>query len=954
MRHRLRSIFAKPYTFFAAPDVFISYARSDGTSYAEAIAAFLADTKFKFSCHIDQWDTAPGVRIPASILRAARMCHAAVIVGSPAGLASQAVRDEVKELTASKRTLVIIELPSSPLSAAVWYPLIQGIAPVRETGDLAAVLAGAPSRNVLNRLENAFVFWRRNRRIKFAAWAGTAVLAVAATASALFSEQAARSRNIALATERSIRAQDMLSQDRAKSMDAVRLAMESMAIARTSWGESALRRSLLLMPTHQSLHQIEPAKHYIVLPRRRSLPARIDGEGNVVTWSYTGREDNGNPVFKVRVTNARTGNPTRPEFEVKGLITDLRFFDTTLVIETSGMSNGGRGLVLAAKEGPAVRSLPQRGRSVAINSDGSLALIINDEVELWSLRQGQAALQRWPLSGISSAAFSVDGKSIYAVRNDALIIFDAEAENSEPKILSQLARPANDSGERLFATGLHLAVQIGSRIKIWNIERAEWEHEISSHVDAEIVLLPGDRLADWSSSGVAIWDLSARAGVDFLSTRLHSDCGEDRERRIRLLDFQISSDGSRAAMACANGVVKVISALDATPLASAPFDRQVPWATGIDSTGRSFFAVTHSPGRAFVSEWINLTGSSPQIGGGEVARLSRSISLSRNGTVVGVFHSPQGSKLITFNSETGALKVYDWGQGSFLHAGQSGKRVAFVSGSQIKIAKLGESDLLLEGMCPALGDAMAISFGEDENVLAASVSTADGARVTVCRRTAGRWEAERTIDAESWTVDASPDPIELSPLAVSARGSLAYLGRGRSGQELGHTIHVQTFAGRRFIVEQPAQVTALAFAQDETLVIGDRSGGVRTLSTRELNYAMRTLGRHTGRIVAIAASKDSRVLSVGSDDIVRMWDLNFTEDMIGVSGVMEFPLVPFGISGLSYVGAVSVALNSNRLITLNQHARGVFAHIWNVPTGANLMDEARIRLGPSFGIAHQD
>ena len=104
--------------------------------------------------------------IPSGILRAARKCHAAVIVGSPAALASQAVHAEVRELTASKRTIVIIELPSGPISTAVWYPLIQGLAPVRETGELAAVLAGKPSENVCNRLENAFTFWRRNRRIQ--------------------------------------------------------------------------------------------------------------------------------------------------------------------------------------------------------------------------------------------------------------------------------------------------------------------------------------------------------------------------------------------------------------------------------------------------------------------------------------------------------------------------------------------------------------------------------------------------------------------------------------------------------------------------------------------------------------------------------------------------------------------------------------------------------------------
>ena len=61
---------------------------------------------------------------------------------------------------------------------------------------------------------------------------------------------------------------------------------------------------------------------------------------------------------------------------------------------------------------------------------------------------------------------------------------------------------------------------------------------------------------------------------------------------------------------------------------------------------------------------------------------------------------------------------------------------------------------------------------------------------------------------------------------------------------------------------------------------------------------------------------------------------------------MEFPLVSLGISGLSYLGAVGVALNDDRLVALNQGARGVFVHIWKVPTTANLVEEAKARLGP--------
>ena len=307
-------------------------------------------------------------------------------------------------------------------------------------------------------------------------------------------------------------------------------------------------------------------------------------------------------------------------------------------------------------------------------------------------------------------------------------------------------------------------------------------------------------------------------------------------------------------------------------------------------------------------------------------------------------------KLITFNSETGTLKKYHWAQGSFwegrLTLGHSGRKLALGSGEEIEIANLGETEFTPEGTCSVPGSVTAVSFGADDNVLAASGSAADVTAVTICRRTEGRWQSERTLPAASWRANVSPDPIELSPVAVSARGSVAYLGRGRSGEDPGRTVNVEASDGRRIVVELPTQVAALAFAQDETLLIGDRSGGVRAMSTLSSSPAVRILGQHAGRIIAIVASNDFRILSIGSDDIVRMWDLGFTEDMIGVSGVMEFPLVSFGISGLSYLGAVSVALDDDRLVTLNQSARGAFAHIWKVPTRANLVKEAKARLGP--------
>ena len=195
-------------------------------------------------------------------------------------------------------------------------------------------------------------------------------------------------------------------------------------------------------------------------------------------------------------------------------------------------------------------------------------------------------------------------------------------------------------------------------------------------------------------------------------------------------------------------------------------------------------------------------------------------------------------------------------------------------------------------------------------------------------------------------LSAQINTLRLSPVAISAAGTVAYLGQGEDGQESGHKITIETFEGRHFDLEFPDQIAVLAFANNETLLIGDRIGGVHSIATNDANAKMRNLGSHTGRVTAIVPSNDTRILSVGADDIVRMWNLDFTEDMVGVSGIMEFPLISFGIANLSYLGTAGVALEDDRLVILNQSARGIFAHVWKVPLSADMVSEAEARLGP--------
>jgi hypothetical protein len=76
-----------------------------------------------------------------------------------------------------------------------------------------------------------------------------------------------------------------------------------------------------------------------------------------------------------------------------------------------------------------------------------------------------------------------------------------------------------------------------------------------------------------------------------------------------------------------------------------------------------------------------------------------------------------------------------------------------------------------------------------------------------------------------------------------------------------------------------------------------------------------------------------------------MWSLSASQENVGVRGIMEFPLVSFGVSSLSYVGPTGLAMEGDTLIALNQHARGLFANFWQVPKSVDLSENARARLG---------
>jgi len=161
------------YRYIWGDDIFISYSRSDGASYAAGLAAALAARKY--SCKLDQWGTHPGKEMPDALIRALRRSHILVLVGSPGAARSDAVRQEVMQFLKTKRMVVPIDFGGA-IRETAWWPSVQGLP--WSTEPVSALDTGEPGSATISRIENTHTYTRRDQRLRRTAFATAAVLAV--------------------------------------------------------------------------------------------------------------------------------------------------------------------------------------------------------------------------------------------------------------------------------------------------------------------------------------------------------------------------------------------------------------------------------------------------------------------------------------------------------------------------------------------------------------------------------------------------------------------------------------------------------------------------------------------------------------------------------------------------------------------------------------------------------
>ena len=112
----LRKALGWPSKFLFGDDIFISYSRADGATYAAGLADRLAGRNF--SCRFDQWGTEPGKEMPASLKGALRRSALLVLVGSEGAARSTHVAQEVAEMKRRGRRIVPVAFEGVLLRAA--------------------------------------------------------------------------------------------------------------------------------------------------------------------------------------------------------------------------------------------------------------------------------------------------------------------------------------------------------------------------------------------------------------------------------------------------------------------------------------------------------------------------------------------------------------------------------------------------------------------------------------------------------------------------------------------------------------------------------------------------------------------------------------------------------------------------------------------------------------------
>lgn len=148
-------------------DIFISYGRSDGAEYAESLKQRLA--QLDFTCFLDHDDLTTGLSLTPALKRALRRSAQLVVVATKGAVQSKYVPLEVEEFSATGRTILPIDVGGA-LRDVTW-PALRSKELIWIDESAEALHRGAPSEIVVDGIDKAYKFMRRNTFVRLQALA---------------------------------------------------------------------------------------------------------------------------------------------------------------------------------------------------------------------------------------------------------------------------------------------------------------------------------------------------------------------------------------------------------------------------------------------------------------------------------------------------------------------------------------------------------------------------------------------------------------------------------------------------------------------------------------------------------------------------------------------------------------------------------------------------------------
>jgi WD40 repeat protein len=494
--------------------------------------------------------------------------------------------------------------------------------------------------------------------------------------------------------------------------------------------------------------------------------------------------------------------------------------------------------------------------ALAFSPDGRwLAYVLNaTSVQLLDLQEDRLGpLLRGHTKQVWDAAFSPDGKTLAAVADDAVRLWDAASGAPQQTWPRSTQRPV-DSKIRFSPDGSLLAVGADDGIQVWDVGSRRLRFERAT---------PAAGLLDFSRDGTRLvsaphWPPPGPFALSWTETAGGKPGGERPFTPVRDCVYEILSRDGNQAFWLRDGA-QVVKSFDVEGPRPAP-------APDLGSENEVLCAAISPDGRLLASG-----GEGPAAFVWDVARRRVLHRLVHPSFVFSVRFSRGGDFLLTLCGD-GLIRRWDLARGQVqgtvpghspnttLALHPSGSPVA--AGTDDGSVRFWDTGSLAEARPPlhVLNDrARSVAFSPDGKRVAVGGA---GGKVVVCEYPEGK--VLKTIDgkAEAMNVCFSPDGQWLAASYAVPDPVVRVVGLTRPGARtlIGHTGNVN---GLAFGPDGKVLMTA---ASDGTLRLWDLTGR----EDRQLVYDSSALGQHF-RFLALSA--DGRHLAVPCGDQVRVYRL---------------------------------------------------------------------------------